>query len=82
MTSYSIADARNALPRLIDKAEAGERVVITRHGKRVALILALSGKSREQRVAAQARLAEVRKAQKPLPMSVVELLHMDDEPER
>ncbi len=82
MTSYSIADARNAFPRLIDKAEAGERVVITRHGKRVALILPLSQRSREQRIEAQAKFAELRRAQKPLPMGIVELLHMDDEPER
>ncbi|WP_428152479.1 type II toxin-antitoxin system Phd/YefM family antitoxin [Brevundimonas sp.] len=82
MSSYSIAEARSALPTLINKARDGERVVITRHGKRVALILPLSGKSREQREEAMARLAEVRRAQKPLPMSVVELLHMDDEPER
>jgi len=35
MTRYSVADAKNGLPSLIDKAMAGEEVVITRHGKPV-----------------------------------------------
>lgn len=33
---YSVSEARNGLPGLIDKACAGERVVITRHGLPVA----------------------------------------------
>lgn len=36
MTAYSVADAKNTLPRLIDRALQGEEVVITRHGKPVA----------------------------------------------
>jgi len=36
MTHYSVADAKNSRPRLIDKAVAGEEVVITRHGRPVA----------------------------------------------
>ena len=35
MTDYSIAEVRNTLPELIDRAVAGEEVVITRHGKPV-----------------------------------------------
>ncbi len=35
MTAYSVAEAKNALPRLIDKALAGEEVIITRRGKPV-----------------------------------------------
>lgn len=35
MSSYSVADAKNRLPSLINKALAGEEVVITRHGKPV-----------------------------------------------
>ena len=35
MTKYSVADAKNALPKLIDRALAGDEVVITRHGKPV-----------------------------------------------
>ncbi len=36
MTTYSVAEAKNRLPTLIDKAIEGEEVVITRHGKPVA----------------------------------------------
>lgn len=32
MSEYSVADARNNLSRLIDRALSGETVVITRHG--------------------------------------------------
>ena len=35
MADYSVADAKNALPRLIDRALLGEEVVITRRGKAV-----------------------------------------------
>jgi prevent-host-death family protein len=35
MTEYSVADAKNKLPRLIDRALGGEEVVITRRGKPV-----------------------------------------------
>jgi prevent-host-death family protein len=33
MSEYSVADAKNRLPTLIDKALQGEEVVITRRGK-------------------------------------------------
>jgi prevent-host-death family protein len=35
MTTYSVADAKNHLPRLINKALAGEEVIITRRGRPV-----------------------------------------------
>ena len=35
MTIFSVADAKNRLPTLIDKALAGEEVIITRRGKPV-----------------------------------------------
>jgi len=35
MTEYSVADAKNRLPKLIDKAIEGEEVIITRRGKPV-----------------------------------------------
>jgi len=40
MTSYSVADAKNNLSKLIDQALDGEIVVITRHGRRVARLVA------------------------------------------
>ena len=36
MTRYSVADAKNGLPRLIDRALEGEEVVICRRGRPVA----------------------------------------------
>ncbi len=38
MADYSIADAKNHLPKLIDRAVSGEEVMITRRGKPVAEI--------------------------------------------
>ncbi len=35
MPTYSVAEAKNRLPKLIDRALAGEEVVITRRGKPV-----------------------------------------------
>jgi prevent-host-death family protein len=35
MPTYSVADAKNHLPKLIDRALAGEEVVITRRGRPV-----------------------------------------------
>ena len=36
MTHYSVAEAKNNLPKLLDRALAGEEVVITRRGKPIA----------------------------------------------
>ena len=36
MGSHSVAEARNSLSKLIDRALAGESVLITRHGQLVA----------------------------------------------
>ena len=35
MSAYSVVDAKNTLPKLIDRALGGEEVLITRHGKPV-----------------------------------------------
>lgn len=36
MTHYSVAEAKNNLPKLLDRMLAGEEVVITRRGKTIA----------------------------------------------
>jgi len=41
MPAYSVAEAKNTLPKLIDRALQGEEVVITRHGKPVAELRAV-----------------------------------------
>jgi prevent-host-death family protein len=40
MSEYSVAEARNNLPKLLDRALAGETVTITRRGKPIARIVA------------------------------------------
>lgn len=41
MSTYSVADAKNHLPQLIDRALDGESVVITRHGNPVVELRAI-----------------------------------------
>jgi prevent-host-death family protein len=41
MQRYSIADARTHLPAIVDKAEAGLKVELTRRGKPVAIVVSL-----------------------------------------
>jgi antitoxin (DNA-binding transcriptional repressor) of toxin-antitoxin stability system len=41
MSTYSVADAKNHLPQLIDRALDGESVVITRHGTPVVELRAI-----------------------------------------
>jgi antitoxin (DNA-binding transcriptional repressor) of toxin-antitoxin stability system len=39
MVTMSASEARAALPHLLDRVEAGEEVVVTRHGRQVAVIV-------------------------------------------
>jgi antitoxin (DNA-binding transcriptional repressor) of toxin-antitoxin stability system len=66
MSQHSVAEARNKLTELIARAEKGEEIVITRHGKPVVKISALATKP-APRVPTQADwdwLAERRKGRK------------------
>lgn len=38
-SSYSLTDARAALPELLNRVEAGEEITITRHGKPVGVLV-------------------------------------------
>ena len=85
MPTYSVADAKAGLPALINRALAGEEVVITRHGKPVAeLRPTRPGRlhDADARRAAYERLIANRTTPKgPAPTSV-ELLNMIyDDPE-
>lgn len=81
MASYSVAEAKNTLPRLIDKAIEGEKVIVTRHGKPVAEIRSLPTMTREERVARLLEISSRAESQEPLPMTVIELINgMYDEP--
>jgi prevent-host-death family protein len=44
MAEYSVADAKARLSELLERAEKGEGVVITRHGKPVAELRAVARK--------------------------------------
>ncbi len=81
MSAYSVAEARNTLPRLLDKAIEGEKVIITRHGKPVAEIRALPTVTPDERKAKLIEIAQRRLQRPPLGMTSVELLNtMYDEP--
>lgn len=40
MLSRTVTEARATLPELLDRVEAGDEVVITRHGKPIAVLVA------------------------------------------
>lgn len=81
MAEYSVADAKNRLPTLIDKAEAGEQVVITRHGHPVAELRPVPS-AKPRSVSSYAWLKQRRAAREPIGMTSVELLNMVYEDER
>ena len=79
MATYSIAEAKNCLPSLIDKARAGEEVVITRHGKVVRELRPRNRLTPEERAAMYAKMA-AEAAEHPLAgISAVELVRRDRE---
>ena len=47
MTHVGIRQARQHLPDLIDRVEAGEEIVITRHGKTVAKLVPLPAPAKQ-----------------------------------
>lgn len=74
MASYSVAEAKNQLPSLIDKALGGEIVVITRHGKPVAELMPRKSLSQEERDALYDWM-EQEADKRPVRTSAVELLN-------
>ena len=54
---YSIAEARTSLPTIVDQAEAGLTVELTRRGKPVAVVISLREFERSRSV--RARFGEV-----------------------
>jgi prevent-host-death family protein len=75
MASYSVAEAKNQLPSLIDKALGGENVVITRHGKPVAELRPprLSPSPKERKALYDHLAAEA--AKRPVNITAVDLLN-------
>lgn len=56
MTQASIAEAKNTFPRLVQQAEAGEKINITRRGRPVAVLL--STQAYERLIAPKPALSE------------------------
>lgn len=81
MARYGVAEAKDGLPALIDKALAGEEVVITRHGQPVAELRAVEDKKpRADRAEILARLADLRSKMPRLDISSTDLIReMRDE---
>ena len=80
MSRYSVAEAKNTLPSLLDKAMAGEEVIITRHGKPIAEIKPMPAQPVRPRGESYARLVAARKEGPSIGITSVELLNeLDDE---
>jgi prevent-host-death family protein len=77
MASYSVAEAKNRLPSLIDKALGGEEVVITRHGKVVAELRPRNRLTQEEREAMYAEMAAEASKHPLTGISAVELVRLD-----
>ena len=76
MSNYSVAEAKNGLPRLIDKMLSGEEVIITRHGKPVAELRApRSATTPADRLKAYERLIAGRDRRPAVNVTSVELLN-------
>ncbi len=75
MTNYSVADAKNHLPKLIDRALNGEEVVITRRGKPVVELRPAAPRP-EPPVGSDAWLKERRDARPAINITSVELLNL------
>jgi prevent-host-death family protein len=74
MATYSVADGKNNLPRLIDKAVAGEAVVITRHGKPIVELRPTVASKPGAAPASCAWLRARRQARPPVHVTPLELL--------
>lgn len=75
MTTYSVADAKAGLPRLIDRALEGEEVVISRHGRPVAELRRLQPETRAGAAATYEWLRQRRAGRPVVGVSSVELLN-------
>lgn len=82
MPHYSVATTKDQLSSLIDKALAGEEVVITRHGKPVVELKVVSQPKRD-RQAAMERVRALRESLPPMPPTPLhrfsEWLYEDEE---
>jgi prevent-host-death family protein len=62
MTTWTVSEARAALPEIIERVAGGEEVVLTRHGQAVAVVVrpdTLRSRRAEPAIAAAAELREL-----------------------
>lgn len=62
MKKIDVYDTRSRLSELIERVEAGEQVVLTRHGRPVVRMVAASEGERKSHSATVARIKALRKA--------------------
>lgn len=75
MANYSVAEAKNRLPALIDKALDGEEIVITRRGKPVVELRPAGGKT-SSHTGTHAWLQGRRRSRPPVGFSSLEMLDL------
>jgi prevent-host-death family protein len=75
MAEYSVADAKNHLPKLIDRALEGEEVIITRRGKPVVELRPAIARPSPP-IGSHDWLAERRRARPAINLTSVELLNL------
>ncbi len=75
MATYSVADAKSGLPKLIDRALQGDEVIISRHGKAVAELRALAAGAHGAAPASYAWLKARRQGRTAVDVTSVELLN-------
>ena len=75
MSRYSVAETKNSLSSLLDKAAAGEEVIITRHGRPIAEIKPLPAQPVRSRGDSYARLVAARNEGPSIGITSVELLN-------
>jgi prevent-host-death family protein len=63
MAEIGAFEAKTHLSRLLDQAERGETITITRHGKPVARLIPVAGSSLDERRRAIAELKQLRSRQ-------------------
>ena len=80
MKTVSVAEARARLPSLLQAAEAGEKVVVTRRGKPIAEVTPVRDEARRTLIEGLDWLAERRAARKPAVQDAASLIReMRDE---
>jgi prevent-host-death family protein len=74
VSAYSVVDAKNSLPKLIDRALDGEEVLITRHGKPVVELRPAASRPRAVPTVTYAWVKERRQARPGVGLTSVQIL--------